>query len=222
MKILISESSFKRILREFEINPFNPHFTDRSYQRFIGQNLYDVIAIRNGDWQNQILLGKYKIPNDVKSKVIETLNYLLQSKIVGVPNRVYIIKLHQFDININYIRFNGDKKTQQENLNIFYEGRTRSSNTSVFLQERPLDEKTSTQQHLSSGRDLVCIVKGNVFQTMFLTKTNNPIELTKHAGNKQLSTDIVYIDDPMSELQDYIQQDKLTDGKSKDIPSISL
>lgn len=211
MKILITESSFKRLLNELDISSDNTHFIDRSFHRFIGQQFYNVIVRPDDDYTKDFVIGKYKIPQSVKDEVIQKVNSLFQDNIELPSDTLFIVSLYKFYVELNDIKLNGDKKQQEIFKKFYYDSMSRYSKTQLFLKEPPGE----VEQNLSTGFHLICYIRKNQFQTMMLSKTVSPSTIVQKARkNERTAKYVVYIDD-IEDLFKYMDVDALRLGSQK-------
>jgi hypothetical protein len=215
MKILINESDYRKILREFKSDFSNPHFTDRTFQRFFGQTYYDVIAVINGDFQNAKIIGEFEIPQIVKNRVQKILDHLHKPEYVGEHSQTFIIELYEFNLNQNNIIFKGN--TPQERLDNIKLYRNQPD-VKTYLQERPIEGHNETQQSPTRGFYLICYVTNDYLKTMLLERSKNPDYLVDKAKKRTGSQDVVFIKDPFTQLDAYMDIDTIRNQKPEEHP----
>lgn len=198
------------ILKEFEIKSNNTHYQDRVIQRFIAQEFFDVICINKANYNDKTIIGKYKIPADVKSKVSKILNELEKPYYVGDPGTVFVVQLHFFDLNIRDIILTGSPYDQMKNKEKFFD----RTNYLRYLRERLIDIKLNTKQKLSEGVNLVCSIVDNKLTTITFIAYTNPDRIIEKNKRDFPNYKIIYIKDPFTELDNYMDIDRL-----KEIPN---
>jgi hypothetical protein len=194
--------NFQDILNEFEINPNDSHYQDRTVQRFFGQDFFDVVITpKTSNYVEPQIIGKFRIPPDVKSKIQSILIQLEKPYYVGEHGTAFIVELYEFHITPENIVFNGDAKQQQINKQLFY-------NNNHYLQERPLPGELQTKQNLSRGFYLICYIINNNLRSILFVRTTNPNDLKQKLLRTHPRHNIVFIKDPFTELDAYMDIDK--------------
>jgi hypothetical protein len=198
------------ILREFEIKTNNTHYQDRVIQRFMAQDFFDVITINRANFNDKQIIGKYPIPTEVKDKVTRILNELEKPYYLGDPGTVFVVQLHYFDLNIRNIILTGNPYDQMINKKRVID----KNNYLTYLRERPIDLKLHTKQKLSEGFNLVCSIVDNKLTTLTFLAYANPNKIIEKNKRDFPNYKIIYIKDPFTELNNYMDIDKL-----KEIPN---
>lgn len=205
MKIIITESHLKTIINEFDVKR---HYNERMNLRFLDITTYDVIAIYKGEPYSKTIIGKYKIPNDARSTIANINNKISNSEYDIPHDLALIIYLYEFKITPESVTFIGNPEEQIKHKKMFED----QQNYRIFLQT-PVDNKGRT----SHGRFLVCIVRGDGISTVILIRnqTTSIEELKKHMFRNNIGlSNINYINNPQTQLDTYIDIDKLRSKQS--------
>lgn len=213
MKIIITENHLRTIIKEFDSTI---HSTKRMGLRFANQNTYDVVAFPKTPRLPKMTIGKYNIPEDVRTTVERIFNKITKPEYTLTEDLALVLQLYEFPIKLEYITLYGNPQEQQKYKRIFED----KQDYNIYLQTRP-DEKG----RVSHGKFLVCIVRGEIISTAFLlrdqTSTFERLKkdmLQKHGG----IDDVIYVADPMTQLDNYInkpqappEQPQLTDRERR-------
>lgn len=207
MKIIITESTLKKIIREIAIDS---HAIDRLTQRFIEQSPYDVVAFSKRNFE-QIVIGKYYINQDTINRVNDTMNKLADPIYVVPRNISLIIELYRFDLNNNNIDFIGTPHDIARYKNMVRD----TNNWNIYLRTNPIGN-----EHVSYGRILICITNGNLVKTIFFIADDNrmlkrSIEFFKQNPAHKYTEDFIFISNPETQLDDYIDIDYLRSQQQK-------
>lgn len=194
---------FQDILYEFEIKKNNPHFNDRRIQRCFGQDYFDVIAsVKKSKLNDPVkVLGVFKIPVEAKTRIKTVLDELEKPYYWAEHGTLFIVELYNYHLDKQYITFFGKKEEE------IYNNRARL-NMNVELRERPMSDELETPQNLSRGYYLVCHIYDNFLITMFLSRTSNKESLISRAKLRSSKYNVVFIHDPFTELDAYIDKDR--------------
>jgi hypothetical protein len=195
---------FGDILREFDIKKNNTHYQDRVIQRFISQDFFDVSSKNKFNYNDKLIIGKYRFPPEVKDEISKILIELEKPYYIGDPGTVYIIQLHIFDLKIQDVILNGDSHEQLKNKKIFFD-----ANRLILLREHPVNLNLQTEQSLSEGINLVCFIVNNKLTTLTLLTSTNPDRIIQKNKRDFPLYKIVYIKDPYKELDAFMDVDKL-------------
>ena len=195
------------ILLEFDIKPGDTHYRDRMMQRFFGQKFFEVYALNKNyqyDTQEPRILGKFPIPQEAINNVTEIINKLEQPYYTFEKGTVLIAQLYIFNLKPNDIILTGSPKEQETNKKLLQD----KKNIYWFIQEHPLGDEFSTRQNISRGNVLLCYIVDGVLTTIFLSQVISKDHIIHKTKNRHPNKEIIYMDDPLSQIDAYIDIDK--------------
>ena len=181
-----------------EIGSLGKHYQYRLKTRILEPEYLDVYFHLIGEYfENDVLIGKYKISSDDKNEIIQKLNYLGQEDIKLYPDDKFVVVLKTFnDIPQNTIFINDDLRK----MSFFSLSRKKGT---FYLQE----PKNLSGKRPSRGCTLIGLIyDGKIITTYFAPiATHSSLKLFAEKCSATLLTDIRDIDNyvvipPDSEL----------------------
>jgi hypothetical protein len=208
MKIVITEFHLQKIIKEIGVSD---HVNLRLGQRLIDQNFYDVVAFSRKNL-DKIVIGKYEIPQEAITNANNVLNKLNDPDYAIPLDISLVIQLYEFKLNLQNIILLGTPQQQAKYKYIFND----KNNWNIYVRTSPKgDEK------ISYGRFLVCVSRNNKIKTTFLLADTNRSfnKLKEHMWQKpefKNVNEIIYISNPETQLDAYIDVDRLRSNQSKE------
>lgn len=205
------------ILLEFDVKHNDTHYRDRMIQRFFGQNFFEVYALNKNyryNTQEPLFLGKFPIPQEAKNKVTEIIDKLEQPYYTFEKGTVLIVQLYRFNLQPNDIILIGSPKEQENSKRLLQD----KKNIYWFIQERPLKDEFSTRQSISRGNVLLCYIVDGLLTTIFLTQVISKDHVIDKAKNRHPNKEIIYMDDPLLQIDAYIDIDIAKESPTENPP----